>query len=301
MVICAATAYSGDYKITVSGSRPGGAPTQAVLRTFVSSALGAGEIGFFPSLLLTERGLPLRGAKVTARITGPSEALGTLVAQGTATARDIAALIASNGDLSPGQAKAELLPPASLPGTRPLPLVTLADDSTNGDFEPQDGVYIGQFLASIPGVYSIDLHAEYTCAFGGTGIIEDRLVTQVVVGDEPGCRRLQRRPRPHRGAAEPGLHALPGRAGLGVEASPRPYFTRDLRAALRLQLQVTHSQLVKGALDDVGLVGGQVAAGLFAQHADHVDGLLGERQVDRPAGRAVLVLTQLDERRGRQR
>ena len=61
--------------------------------------------------------------------------------------------------------------------------MTLADDSTNGDFEPQDGVYVGQFLLRQPLASTyIDLHAEYKPALlAATGTIEDRLVTQVVV------------------------------------------------------------------------------------------------------------------------
>lgn len=199
MMLCAGPGFDGDYTVTMSGGRPSGAPTAAVLRTFVSSALAAGEVGFFPAfgrsvyrtgdqvrvqLMLTERGLPLRGAKVTAKITGPSAAIGTLVAQSAATQSDISALLASNGDLSPGQAKGELLDPATLPGSRAVSTITLADDSTGGDLEPQDGVYVGQFAALLPGVYVADIHAEYSGIFGNSGTIEDRLITQVVVGLE---------------------------------------------------------------------------------------------------------------------
>lgn len=200
LILCAAPGYAGDYKFTLKGSRPGGAPTAAVMRAFVSTALGGGEVGFFPSfvrsvnrtgdqvrvqLVLNERGLPLRDAKVTAKISGPSAALGTLVARGAVSTDELAALVANNGDLSPGQAKGELLDPATLPGTRDLSTITLSDAAATGDQEPQDGVYVGQFAALTPGIYTVDLHAEYTGKFGTSGIIEDRLTTQVVVGLDP--------------------------------------------------------------------------------------------------------------------
>jgi hypothetical protein len=196
-IVCAAVGYDGDYKVIASGSRPGGAPTLAVLRSYVSSALNGGEVGFFPSfarslnrsgdqvrvqLLLTERGMPLRGATVSAKITGPNAAIGNIVAQGSAGQSDINNLISQSGDLSPGQAKGELLDPMSVPALRPLPPINLVDDATNGDFEPQDGVYTGQFNAFVPGVYLIDIHADYNGQLGNAGTIEDRLVTQVVVG-----------------------------------------------------------------------------------------------------------------------
>lgn len=200
LILCAAPGYDVLYKITLSGSRPGGAPTAAVLRSFVSSALGSGEIGFFPSfvrsvnrtgdqvrvqLLLNERGLPLRGAKVTAKVTGPSAGTGTLIAQGAATPDDITALVKQNGDLLPGQAKGELLDPAALPPPRDVAMITLSDAASSGDQEAQDGVYVGQFAALVPGVYMVDLRAEYTNAAGNSDTIEDRLMTQVVVGLDP--------------------------------------------------------------------------------------------------------------------
>ena len=53
MFVCAATAfYAADYKITVSGSRPGGAPTSRPCCGLLSAPpCGAGEVGFFPSML----------------------------------------------------------------------------------------------------------------------------------------------------------------------------------------------------------------------------------------------------------
>lgn len=196
-IVCALPGVAGNYSATLSGDRPGGGTIQAVLRAYSGSAGGLGEVGYFSSfgrslyrsgdkvrvqIRLNERGLPLRSAKVTAKVTGPNGAAGSVLALAKTVQSDISALIAANGDLSPAQAKAELVDPTTLPSIKPIGNITLVDDSTNGDLETGDGVYTGEFSAFLPGVYTVDLHADYSGLFGSTGAIEDRVSTTVVVG-----------------------------------------------------------------------------------------------------------------------
>lgn len=197
VLVCAIAGLDGDITATLSGMRPGGATAQAVLRTYVGSAGPQGEVLFFPSfgrslwrsgdrvrvqVQLSERGLPLRLAKVTARVNGPNNAIGSVVAANKVSSQDVTNLIQMNGDLSPGQALAELTDPVNLPGLKPIGQVTLADDATGGDYEAQDGIYTAEFPAFVPGAYLVDLHVEYTGLFGNTGTIEDRVIQTVVVG-----------------------------------------------------------------------------------------------------------------------
>jgi MYXO-CTERM domain-containing protein len=197
VLVCAISGLDGDVNVTLSGMRPGGASAQAVLRTYVSSSGPQGEVLFFPSfgrslwrsgdrvrvqVQLSERGLPLRLAKVSAKVNGPNNAIGSVVAANKVGSQDIQNLIQMNGDLSPGQALAELTDPINLPGLKPIGQITLADDATGGDYEAQDGIYTAEFPAFVPGAYLVDLHVEYTGLFGNTGTIEDRIIQTVVVG-----------------------------------------------------------------------------------------------------------------------
>lgn len=196
-IVCAIPGQDGPYQATLTGERPGGQPEPAILRAFVSSAGPAGEVGFFPSFAravyrsgdrvrvevrLTERGLPLRLATVTARVNGPNAPVSTQLSLTKSDQGAISGLIGSNGDLTPGQAKAELLEVASLPPQKLVATLTLADDATGGDTEAQDGIYSGEFAAFIPGVYTVDVRADYNGLFKNKGIIEDRVTTSVIVG-----------------------------------------------------------------------------------------------------------------------
>jgi MYXO-CTERM domain-containing protein len=133
---------------------------------------------------LTERGLPLRLATVTAKVFGPTGGLGAVASGSSVSASAVSSLVTSNGDLSPGQAKVELLDPTLLPGQKQVGNLTLADDgSTGGDNEAQDGIYQAEFSAFIPGIYTVNLSVTYTGLFpNNTGVIEDTLTTNVVVG-----------------------------------------------------------------------------------------------------------------------
>lgn len=197
-MICAFGSADGDISITLSGNRPGGASANGLLRTYISSSGPQGEIGFQPSFSrslwksgermrvqvhLTERGLPLRLAKVSAVVNGPNNAIGTVIAASKSSEQDIQNLIQSNGDLSPGQSKAELIDPLNLPGLKPIGNLTLRDDATGGDLEAQDGIYTAEFPAFVPGAYLVDVHVDYTGLFpGNVGSIDDRVIGTVVVG-----------------------------------------------------------------------------------------------------------------------
>lgn len=197
-LVCAFSNLDGDVIATLSGSRPGGSSATGVLRSYISTSGPAGDVHFFPSfsrslwksgervrvqVQLTERGLPLRLAKVRATVNGPNNAVGTVISASKSSEQDIQNLIQSNGDLSPGQSKAELIDPLNLPGLKPIGNLTLADDASGGDLEAQDGIYTAEFPAFVPGSYVVDVHVDYTGLFvGNVGSIEDRLISTVVVG-----------------------------------------------------------------------------------------------------------------------
>lgn len=196
-LICATPGFDGDYNITVTGQRPNGLSTFGVVRPFVSSAGPAGEIGFFPAFTramwksgdrvrvqvrLSERGLPLRGATVTAKVNGPNGPLGTVVAQARVADTDLSALLSGNGDLTPGQAKVELIDPLALPAQKLIANAAFSDQAVTGDGEPEDGLYTTEFLTFVPGLYTVDITANYSGIYGQTGIIQDRIATNVIVG-----------------------------------------------------------------------------------------------------------------------
>lgn len=197
VLICAIAGGDGDLTATLSDTRPGGVSTTGILRSYVSSTGPQGEVLFFPSfgrslwksgdrvrvqVQLTERGLPLRLAKVTAKVNGPNNAVGSVVAASKVSTDEIQNLIQSNGDLSPGQAKGELIDPLGIPGLKPIGNLTLLDDATGGDYEAQDGIYTAEFPAFVPGAYLVDVRVDYTGLFGNVGTIEDRVVHTVVTG-----------------------------------------------------------------------------------------------------------------------
>lgn len=202
-MLCATPGYYGDWTVTLSTTRNGNLSTFGVVRAFVGAWGPAGEVMMHTSfarslyksgqkvrvqVALSERGLPLRLASVTARVFGPNLALGTLAGQAKVTKDDIANLLSANGDLSPGQAKVELLDPTSLPAQKPVAMnLVLYDDGVNGnDNQTQDGIYQAEFQAFIPGVYTVDVRAEYTGLFANNaGTIEDRITTNVVAAIDP--------------------------------------------------------------------------------------------------------------------
>jgi hypothetical protein len=196
-MVCAAPGQTGSWTATLSGSRPGGASTFGVVRAFMSSTGPNGVVQMYSNFAqslytsgqhvrvqayLTERGLPLRLATVTAVVNGPNLSLGTIAAQANVDQNALMNLITMNGDLSPGQAKVDLLDPTTLPETKPIALnLTLTDDGSGSDTEPDDGIYNGSFIAFVPGLYTIDIHATYMGLFpNDTGSVDDRLSTNVV-------------------------------------------------------------------------------------------------------------------------
>lgn len=201
--LCVSPAYDGMYRALLSSTEAAAEPAR--VRVFLSP-LGSGpagqvalSVGLGRSLhrsgdtvrvlaRLTERGLPLRLSRVTARVASPAAAART--APGTAAARQevgrgaVVDLVAQNGDLLSGQAKADLLDPAGLFLTESREL-TLLDDGSSGDSEALDGVYSGQFQAEVPGAYEVQVRAEYQGLSAPRGVIEERLGAQVIATLDP--------------------------------------------------------------------------------------------------------------------
>lgn len=181
-IVCASAGFNGDWAATLSVKSGQNASTFGMVRAFTASTGPAGDVALHTSFAramyksgqklrvqayLTERGLPLRLATVTAKVYGPNASLGTVTSQSKIAQADVANLISSNGDVSPGQAKVELLDPTALPAQKPVALnLTLYDDGVNGgDNETQDGIYQGEFQAFIPGVYTVEIKADYSGLF----------------------------------------------------------------------------------------------------------------------------------------
>lgn len=202
-MLCASPGFAGDWTATLTTSRTGNLSTFGVVRAFVGAWGPNGEVMLHTSfarslyksgqkvrvqVALSERGLPLRLASVTARVFGPNLALGTLAGQSKVAQDEIAGLLSANGDLSPGQAKVELLDPTSLPAQKPVAMnLVLYDDGVNGnDNQSQDGIYQAEFQAFIPGIYTVDVHVDYSGLFpNNVGTIEDRITTNVVAAIDP--------------------------------------------------------------------------------------------------------------------
>src|SRR2546421_582113 len=71
------------------------------------------------------------------------------------------------------------------------------------------------------------------------------------------------------------------RVGCFLEKTMRPMSEPTAAAKTRLALfriHIFHTQVVKEIVQELRFFLRQIAAGLFAQHAEDVDGLLGQRQ-----------------------
>ena len=93
-------------------------------------------------------------------MTAPGGAVGTLAARAPTDGAAVLRLEQEDGDLSAGQAKGELLDPATLPADT-VQTIELNDDGNGEDGEDADGVYTGTFAAAWPGRYGVDLHVEH--------------------------------------------------------------------------------------------------------------------------------------------
>jgi hypothetical protein len=226
--LCASPAYDGAYRALLSSTDANAAPEPARLRIFLSP-LGSGDAGQVSLSVglgralhrsgdtvrvlarLTERGLPLRLAKVTARVISPAAGVGTTAARLGVVREAVVDLTAQNGDLLSGQAQVDLLDPAALFMTesRELPLLDDGDGSA-GDNEALDGVYSGQFRAEVPGAYEVQVRAEYEGLAAPRGSIEERLGAQVIASLDP-----------ERTAAGVKVTPLPAADRLGVTVAPR--------------------------------------------------------------------------------
>ena len=194
--ICAAPTFAGSYKAALSAGNSLSAAEPARLLVFVGGGAGAGRVAIAPSLgptlpksgdrvrvsvRLTEDGLPLRAAKVTARVTQPggTQGLGTAAAAASVNRDAILGLLTQDADLTSGEAKFELLDPMALPPPATADL-SLADDGNGVDGEAEDGVYTADFLAALPGSYRVDLRVEHQGVLTPAGVIEDHLSAVVI-------------------------------------------------------------------------------------------------------------------------
>jgi hypothetical protein len=221
--LCAASTTGGPFKaVAAPGPAFTGPPEPARLVAFVSATGQAGQVAVQSAfarplyragdmvrvlLRLTERGVPLRLARVQARVALPAVAPGDALAAADISRSEALALAEENGDLLPGQAKAELAAGRPAPADREM-VVPLVDDGTGFDGQPLDGVYVGQFEARVPGRYEILLQVEHAGLLTPPGQLTDRLATTVLPRLD--AQRL-------RAVAEP----LPGLGRLRVTLAPQ--------------------------------------------------------------------------------
>lgn len=133
-------------------------------------------------VLLTELGLPLRGATVRGTLTRPAAGLGTILGNTRISAADIDNYLKNNQDVNArADAKLGLLPGEMMPRLVSQP-VTFRDDGQSGDGAANDGVYGALIDTPVPGNYTLDIAADYKTELSGTGSRQGSMSTQVLVG-----------------------------------------------------------------------------------------------------------------------
>lgn len=132
---------------------------------------------------LSEQGMPLRLAKVTAVVRRGEAAVGGRVGSARVVMEEVARLVKGNGDLTAGQARWEL---SGVAVGEVVERVEMNDGGRDGDVQAGDGVYGVELEARVPGGYRADVRIEHSGLLTGAGVIEERVEAQVVTGLDGG-------------------------------------------------------------------------------------------------------------------